>query len=370
MARDGQNVAPGFSVEEFINSITTQLDRVQDALRLKSVNRPLTYALKELHLDLKVVVDMDSEGNVRLRPTGPNETGASVLSLDFTTVTRPMIEENTISLSAARSTPLSELGLSDDERARLERVGVTNLQQLNKLGASTGVTAVSRLTDVPLERLRSALDRGRPVIGGVRPAPSRPKTPAKPPAPKLPPSSPRTPRTPPPIVVTPRPKPPLVTRPDRPAPTGPVRSGPRPATRTPTTPLPRDRRKLIHAQAEDPERLYVPASTRLLTITGQNLLASEVAPQITLNGRPLTLADLDDDHVHVQLPEQPEQGLLEVRLQDGETQAFELMIAEEAEALDDDSEPDESFGVSAGELDAWAPRTNGSPRGWPGEGEA
>ena len=35
-----------FLVEEFIDAITTQLDRVQDSLRVKAVNRPLTYALK------------------------------------------------------------------------------------------------------------------------------------------------------------------------------------------------------------------------------------------------------------------------------------------------------------------------------------
>ena len=45
-----------FRVEDFIQAITAQLDRVQDALRLKAVNRPLTYALKDLAMDLKVFV--------------------------------------------------------------------------------------------------------------------------------------------------------------------------------------------------------------------------------------------------------------------------------------------------------------------------
>ena len=41
--------------------------------------------------------------------------------------------------SEARSTPLNELGLAPDEMQRLEQVGVRNLAQLQKLGASTGV---------------------------------------------------------------------------------------------------------------------------------------------------------------------------------------------------------------------------------------
>ncbi|MCR5882307.1 hypothetical protein LRS03_05305 [Rhizobacter sp. J219] len=103
MASDG-----AFPVEDFINAITTQLDRVQDALRLKAVNRPLTYALKDLQMELKVFVDLDPQGNVRFRPAGPNESGASTVNFGFTTITKPMIEENTVSMAATRSAPLTE----------------------------------------------------------------------------------------------------------------------------------------------------------------------------------------------------------------------------------------------------------------------
>src|SRR5512142_1375762 len=92
-----------FLVEEFINAVSTQLDRVQDALRLKAVNRPLTFALKDFSLDLQVFAEMDGEGNVRFRAAAPNESGASTLRRSFTTTTRPMIEENTISLAQTRS---------------------------------------------------------------------------------------------------------------------------------------------------------------------------------------------------------------------------------------------------------------------------
>ena len=98
----------GFLVEEFIDAITTQLDRVQDTLRLKAVNRPLTYALKDLQLDLKVFIDMDREGRVRFRSAGAEDAGASVVHFGFTTITKPMIDENTISMSAARSASLNE----------------------------------------------------------------------------------------------------------------------------------------------------------------------------------------------------------------------------------------------------------------------
>ena len=167
----GRGTATGsFLVEDFINSITVQLDKVQDALRLKALNRPLTYALKDFSLDLQVFVDLDSEGNVRFRNVSPNETGASTVRLGFTTITKPMIEENTISLAVTRSPSLDQLGLQADEQARLRKLGVFNAAQLQTLYRNTGGNAVSRLADLPIDRLRQALQMGKPQVSTVTPS--------------------------------------------------------------------------------------------------------------------------------------------------------------------------------------------------------
>lgn len=166
-----------FLVEDFINSITVQLDRVQDALRLKSVNRPLTYALKDFSIDLQVFVDVDSQGNVRFRNAGPNESGASTVRLGFTTINKAMIDENTVSLAVTRSPSLDQLGLGEDERRRLEQLGVHNAAQLQNLASSTSTQTISRLTELPLDRLRLALNLGKPQVTHVGPAPSPPPVP-------------------------------------------------------------------------------------------------------------------------------------------------------------------------------------------------
>lgn len=175
-----------FLVEDFIDSITTQLDRVQDALRIKAVNRPLTYALKDLSLELKVFVELDPRGKVRFRTSGPNEAGASVVHLGFTTITKPMIEENTVSLAASRSPSLAEAGFGERDRQNLERYGVHNVAQLQKLGATTGISAISRFSEVPADRLKKALTFGQPRIDTVGPIAPPAKTPPGSPSPRPP----------------------------------------------------------------------------------------------------------------------------------------------------------------------------------------
>jgi len=302
-----------FPVEEFIDAITSQLDRVQDALRLKAVNRPLTYALKDLELELKVYVELDERGQVRFRTSGPNESGASTVHLSFTTITKPMIEENTVSLATSKSPTLQEVGFAPEEQRRLERLGVRSVAQLERLGASTSVSAVSRLTDIQLDRLRSALQFGRPKVTTVKPE--------KPPV--------VTPRPPAPI---PSPKPvPVVERPPvvKPPVKPPVVAQPRPPVVPP---------RVVKV---------TPGATRL-RVGGENLLISEQgAPSVSLNDVALDMVQADDDALVVQLPDDHTGGTLDVRMPDGEVMTWTLALGED--------EAEEVALENGNGRDAWAP---------------
>lgn len=183
----------GFAVEDFLEAITNQLDRTQDALRLKSVNRPLTYAVRDFSMELKVFVELGADGRVVFRPSSAEDTGASVVNIGFTTVNRTMIEENTVSLSSVRSPTLDELGLDEQERRQLERLGVRNAEQLDQLKRTTGETTVSRYSGLPVDRLRRAMAQGRPSVTSVKPVavPAPVEQPA--PRPALPPEVVRVP---------------------------------------------------------------------------------------------------------------------------------------------------------------------------------
>lgn len=79
--------ANSYPIEEFLETITVQLDKAQGALRLKAANRPLAFALKDFELDLKVFVEMDADAQIRFRLSAANETGASTVKIGFTTIT-------------------------------------------------------------------------------------------------------------------------------------------------------------------------------------------------------------------------------------------------------------------------------------------
>lgn len=278
----------GFLVEEFLEAVSAQLDRTQDALAAKAKVRPMTFALRDFAIDLQVFVSMDGDGNIRLRSAAPGETGSSTLKLDFTTITRPMIEENTVSLAMAQAPTLTEVGLRPEETRQLERIGVRTVAQLQALRASgAGVDGIARLTEglVPADRLREALRRGRPQLFHVAAAPQTAPSPAPEQAP----------------VPEPAPEP---TPPPEPAPAAPVlRIG--------------------------------PDATRL-QLVGRNLLGDGTTPQVRLGGQPLETADADDDRLVVKLPPQVRSGALEIDLGDDETVRYDLHVEQEGNGRPDD----------------------------------
>ncbi len=339
-----------FLVEDFLDAITAQLDQAQDALALKARNRPLTYAVKDFAMELKVFVEMTPQGKVMLRPAGPQEEGASRIELGFTTITRPMIEENTVSLNVFNSPSLEELGLDVQERRRLSRLGVRNAAELKRLRSNIGVHAISRLSGVQPVRIVEVIERAGPVLERVEPV--KPRHPEIDLRRKPEPKPERRPGRKPPL----REGGPVL----RPEPPGRLRPGdglltPRPPHRLKDDALRPSLRRAQPSRGERTERRAKPREAlpvvRLapgvsrLRLSGRNLIGEEGPPRVRLNNQPLDLVAAEEDLVVFDLPEGVGSGELQVELPDRKVMSFQLA-----------QEPAEGAGEGSAGYDPWAPR--------------
>ena len=150
----------GLPLENFIQALTSQLDRAQQTMALKArAGLPLTFAVKDLTLDLRTHVAM-SGSVVRIRPAGPGDRDSSILHLSVTTITKPMIEENTPALDQDAGPSIQEaLGdqMTPDEIRRLEWTGIRSVSQLRQVQRQTGAEEIGRMSSLPVDRLRLAL---------------------------------------------------------------------------------------------------------------------------------------------------------------------------------------------------------------------
>lgn len=165
-----------FPVEEFVQALSAQLDRAQDALALKArTGRPLTFALKDLSVDLRVFWEPQRDGRLMLRHAAPGEDGASTVHLSFTSITRSMVEENTIAFSAEDDPrALSEIVRSDqlpeEDRRKLELAGVRTAGQLKRMTEGADPKQMGALLDIPVNRLQHLLTQSsRPAVVASEP---------------------------------------------------------------------------------------------------------------------------------------------------------------------------------------------------------
>jgi hypothetical protein len=160
-----------FPVEDFVQALSAQLDRAQDALALKArTGRPLTFALKDLSVDLKVFWESRADGRLLLRHAAPGENGASTVQFSFTTITRSMVEENTFAL-AMEDDPrgLDELPggvvLPAEDKRKLEMAGVRTVGQLRRMSDGTDAKHVGAVLDIPVNNLHRLLQQSaRPAV--------------------------------------------------------------------------------------------------------------------------------------------------------------------------------------------------------------
>lgn len=165
-------------LEDFIQAVQSQLDNAQAAMAIKARNQnlPLTFAIRDINLDLRAHVEF-ADSEIRIRPAAAGEKEASVFHLVFTAITRPAIEENAIALADdPDDQSLDELGdeLSPDERKRLEWAGVRTVKQFQEAEQKGSVHTIGRVTNLPIDRLRKALERASaPLVQRVEPVGAR-----------------------------------------------------------------------------------------------------------------------------------------------------------------------------------------------------
>jgi hypothetical protein len=165
----------GVPIQEFIQALSTQLDHAQTAMGVKArnLNLPLTFAVKDIAIDMRAHIDF-VRSEVRIRPAGPGEGDAHRISLALTTITRPMIEENAPPGKATSEEPSIKEAvgseLNEEEQRRLEWAGIQTVGQLRQLQQSGADRSVERVANLPVERLRRALQHAAlPFVSHIVP---------------------------------------------------------------------------------------------------------------------------------------------------------------------------------------------------------
>jgi peptide/nickel transport system substrate-binding protein len=154
---------------DMVDAIAAEIDRAEDTLALKSYARGMSFAIKQLSLDLQVAVRRDSDGNIKFRTAEPNATGSTTLKLDFAQILQNQLSANRRKLDGdVDPRPLDALGLTSEEIRRLNAISIYSSDDLRGYTQTAAMIGeVSRKTSIKDTRLRQVL--GLPYIEALKP---------------------------------------------------------------------------------------------------------------------------------------------------------------------------------------------------------
>ena len=155
-------------LSDMVDAIAAEIDHAEDTLALKSYARGMSFSLRQLSLDLQVVVRRDDNGQVKFRTAEPNSTGTTTIKLDFAQLLKSQLGDDRRKLEQnIDRRPLDAISLAPEEIRALNAIAIYAIDDLHRYTQTTAMIGeVSRKTDINEARLRQVL--GLPYLEALK----------------------------------------------------------------------------------------------------------------------------------------------------------------------------------------------------------
>lgn len=158
-------------LEDFVDSLVVELDKTRETLAVKAINKPLSYSVKEVALDVNAFPTYDGAA-VRFTTAAPGQEGASKLTIQLGSITDQQVRATTKRTAAEHDQDLDELDVDDTTRSKLRKIGVKSVDDLKDLEARKVDLRAATGSDIDYSSLARKINQSRrtkaaPAIDGV-----------------------------------------------------------------------------------------------------------------------------------------------------------------------------------------------------------
>jgi hypothetical protein len=121
-----------WSLELFLNSLVVELDKARETLSVKAINKPLTYTVKDMSLDLQIFPSFDGD-DVKFLTAQPGQVGASKISVQLASITDQQVRATSKKISTKEDLSIDATDIDNDTKKALRKVGVTSMDDLKMI---------------------------------------------------------------------------------------------------------------------------------------------------------------------------------------------------------------------------------------------
>lgn len=121
-----------WQLEDFVDSLVVELDKTRETLAVKAINKPLTYTVKELALDLNIFPSYDGD-QVRFITAQPGQEGASKVTIQLNSITDQQVRATTKTPTAKNDLKIEEIDVDNSTKKKLRKLGVNSVDDLKQI---------------------------------------------------------------------------------------------------------------------------------------------------------------------------------------------------------------------------------------------
>lgn len=119
-----------WNLESFLDSLIVELDKARETLAVKAINKPLSYAVKDVNLEMQLFPSFDGR-EVQFLTAQPGQTGASKIAIQLGSITDQQVRQTTKKPVRREDVSIETIEEIDEgTKDTLRKIGVTSVNDL------------------------------------------------------------------------------------------------------------------------------------------------------------------------------------------------------------------------------------------------
>jgi len=149
-----------WALEEFVDSLVVELDKTRETLAVKAINKPLSYSVKDLSIDLNAFPSYDGDA-VKFVTAQPGQQGASKLTIQLGSITDQQVRATSKAPPVKGDVAVDTMPVSKKAKKALRKLGVNSAGDLQLLQRQNVDLKKVADTDVDYAALAGQIEKSR-----------------------------------------------------------------------------------------------------------------------------------------------------------------------------------------------------------------
>jgi len=121
-----------WNLEDFVDSLVVELDKTRETLAIKSINKALSYSVKDMTLDLNIFPSFDGD-QVQFITAQPGQEGASKVTIQLGSITDQQVRATTKMKGSKNDINIDEIDIDKATKRKLRKIGVTSVNDIKEI---------------------------------------------------------------------------------------------------------------------------------------------------------------------------------------------------------------------------------------------